>query len=425
MAHVWADRVRETATTTGTGNFTLAGAVTSCQAFSDVCSTSDTVYYCIAHQSADEWETGLGTYSATNTLTRTTVLASSNSGAAVNFASGTKDVFLADPAAFLRHRSSENILINGDGAVAQRPTLSSIADDAYHIDRWYALNQTSTQTASQVTLAADGVPNLIRLTQNNATAQRIGCAQIVLAKNSQVLRGQAVTLSGKVRMSASVTVRFAILEWTGTADSVTSDWVNDWTSGTYTAGNFFKSTTTTVTATGSLALTANTLTDFSLTGTVSSSANNVAVMIWSDATMAQNDTLDFRAKLEVGSAPTAWVPRPYIQEYGLCKYYHEHIAVSTAYVAVLAGRSTSIGQGVIYYAEKRTLPTVTFAEGTTYWDIVGTGAETISATYPQAEGIGLTSCSMRANLTTAALTGQGAYLMQGKSGAFITIDAEL
>lgn len=92
------DRVKETSTTTGTGNFTLAGAVTGFRTFGSVLSVNDTCGYCIALQGGSEWEVGIGTYSATNTLTRTTVLASSNSGSAVNFSSGTKDVFITIPA---------------------------------------------------------------------------------------------------------------------------------------------------------------------------------------------------------------------------------------------------------------------------------------------------------------------------------------
>lgn len=88
------DRVKESSTTTGTGNFTLSGAATGFRAFSSVLTTNDTCYYCISLQGGSEWETGVGTYSAANTLTRTTILASSNSGNAVNFSAGTKDVFL-------------------------------------------------------------------------------------------------------------------------------------------------------------------------------------------------------------------------------------------------------------------------------------------------------------------------------------------
>lgn len=94
MALIIADRIKETSTATGTGALTLAGAVTGFRAFSAVCtSPSDTCYYVI-DDGAGNWEVGLGTYSAANTLTRTTVLASSNAGAAVSFSAGTKQVWL-------------------------------------------------------------------------------------------------------------------------------------------------------------------------------------------------------------------------------------------------------------------------------------------------------------------------------------------
>ena len=97
MAFVLADRVRETSTTTGTGTLSLAGAVQSYQTFSTAIGNTNTTYYAIAHQSANEFEVGLGTVAA-GTLARTTVLKSSNSNNAVDLSSGTKDVFVTYPA---------------------------------------------------------------------------------------------------------------------------------------------------------------------------------------------------------------------------------------------------------------------------------------------------------------------------------------
>lgn len=92
------DRVQETSTSTGTGDFTLSGAVTGFKTFASRYSTGDTLYYAIQEVSGGvptgAWEIGLGTYSAANTLTRTTVMASSNADAAVNFAAGDKQVFV-------------------------------------------------------------------------------------------------------------------------------------------------------------------------------------------------------------------------------------------------------------------------------------------------------------------------------------------
>ena len=100
MALVLADRVKETTTTTGTGTVTLLGASTGFQSFAAV-GNGNTTYYTIAGQTGSEWEVGIGTYtSAGTTLSRTTVLASSNSGSLVTFSAGTKDVFVTYPAGY-------------------------------------------------------------------------------------------------------------------------------------------------------------------------------------------------------------------------------------------------------------------------------------------------------------------------------------
>jgi hypothetical protein len=101
MAFVTADRVRDTSTTTGTGSFTVSGtAPTGYRTLSAVLSASDTFYYAIQHQTANEWEVGLGTYSSANVFARTTV----------TFSAGTKDVFVTLAAA-------KTIQKDGSGAV--------------------------------------------------------------------------------------------------------------------------------------------------------------------------------------------------------------------------------------------------------------------------------------------------------------------
>jgi hypothetical protein len=100
MALVLADRVKETTTTTGTGTVTLLGASTGFQSFA-VVGNANTTYYAIVGQTGSEWEVGVGTYTSSGTtLARTSILASSNSGSAVNFSAGTKDVFVTYPAGY-------------------------------------------------------------------------------------------------------------------------------------------------------------------------------------------------------------------------------------------------------------------------------------------------------------------------------------
>ena len=100
MAFILNDRVKETTTTTGTGAITLAGAVGGFETFSAGIGGSNTTYYAIKHQTANEFEVGFGTLNGgASTLTRTYIINSSNSDAAVDFTAGTKDIFCTMPAA--------------------------------------------------------------------------------------------------------------------------------------------------------------------------------------------------------------------------------------------------------------------------------------------------------------------------------------
>jgi len=98
MALVISDRVKETTTTTGTGTYTLGGAVTGFETFTANLSNSDTTYY--ACSDGTDFEVGLGTFTSSGTtLARTTILASSNSNNAVSWSSGTRTIFCTLPAA--------------------------------------------------------------------------------------------------------------------------------------------------------------------------------------------------------------------------------------------------------------------------------------------------------------------------------------
>ena len=96
MALVLRDRVKETSTTTGTGTYTLAGAVTGFEAFSSVGDGNTTYYACT---DGTDFEVGFGPYTASGTtLARTTILQSSNSDNAVSWGAGTRTLFCTLPA---------------------------------------------------------------------------------------------------------------------------------------------------------------------------------------------------------------------------------------------------------------------------------------------------------------------------------------
>ena len=127
MAFVVADRVQETTSTTGTGTVTLLGAVTGFQSFSAI-GNGNTTTYTIADQSGSNWEVGIGTYTSSGTtLSRDTVLSSSNSGSLVNFGAGTKNVFVTYPSSNTLYAlnntviASSGIIPSGVNATALGP----------------------------------------------------------------------------------------------------------------------------------------------------------------------------------------------------------------------------------------------------------------------------------------------------------------
>ena len=118
MALVLADRVKETTTTTGTGTLTLLGAATGFQSFAAVGNANYT-YYVISSNGGSEWEVGIGTYTSSGTtLSRTTVLSSSNSGSLVNLSAGTKDVYVSYPSSKATYENSgQEVYAGADGSI--------------------------------------------------------------------------------------------------------------------------------------------------------------------------------------------------------------------------------------------------------------------------------------------------------------------
>jgi hypothetical protein len=167
MALVVKDRVRETTTTTGTGTYTLAGAVTGFQTFS-VIGNANTTYYTATN--GIDWEVGVGTYTSSGTtLSRDVILESSNSGSAVDWGAGDKDVFVTYPAEVSVSTDNVVTLTNKRvtqriGTVADAATITPTADssDQYNVT---ALAQAATIAAPSGT-PTDGQRLTIRLLDN-------------------------------------------------------------------------------------------------------------------------------------------------------------------------------------------------------------------------------------------------------------------
>jgi hypothetical protein len=163
MALVVKDRVRENSTTTGTGTFTLSGAVTGFQTFSTAIGNTNTTYYCIVNQG--EWEVGLGTVGA-GTLSRDTVL-SSSTGSKVSFTSGTKDVFCTYPSSKSVYRNSSDVAVLsstdvttalGYTPLAPSNNLSDVSSNTTARTN-LGLGSIATQASSSVSITGGAIDN--------------------------------------------------------------------------------------------------------------------------------------------------------------------------------------------------------------------------------------------------------------------------
>ena len=139
MALVLNDRVKQTSTTLGTGVLTFTGTVNGFETFAQGIGNNNTTYYGIFNGGTSEFEVGLGTLNANSTtLTRTTVLTSSNSDNAVDFTSGTKDVFCTLPASKAVYLDA-----NGDAVGVQGGNIETLGNT---FTNWNNVNSNATTT---------------------------------------------------------------------------------------------------------------------------------------------------------------------------------------------------------------------------------------------------------------------------------------
>jgi len=183
MALVLKDRVKETTTTTGTGTVTLAGAAAGFQSFAAVGDGNQT-FYAIVDSASGAWEVGVGTYTSSGTtLSRTTVVSSSNAGSLVNFGAGSKDVFVTYP-------SSRAVYLDAAGSAVTTLDIGTLGTSTANITTANITAGTVSTTPTSAndlvnktyvdTLAASGIhfhqpvrvesPINLNATYNNGTA---------------------------------------------------------------------------------------------------------------------------------------------------------------------------------------------------------------------------------------------------------------
>jgi hypothetical protein len=192
MALVLKDRVKETTTTTGTGSFSLAGAVTGYDSFGQI-GSGNTTYYAVYLDGGSEWEVGIGTYTAPSTLSRDTILASSNSGSIVTFSAGQKTIWCDYPAGKAVYTdalgSISQTIVNVSGITGDISTPDSITFDT-----------AAAETSAVAKLFWDDGDGVLSngLKGGNVTLQ-IGTqeyARVFNDSGTTLTKGQAVYISG-------------------------------------------------------------------------------------------------------------------------------------------------------------------------------------------------------------------------------------
>jgi hypothetical protein len=330
----------------------------------------------------------------------------------------------------------KNRLINGDFSVAQRGTSfvsGANNDDTYNLDRWYVLSDGN--DAVDITQDTTTVPTnqLTAIALDVETAnKKFGIAQIIEQVNCVGLIGNTVTLSFKAKVSSTTkldNVKCAIVAWSGTANTVTSDIISAWgaedTNPTLIADATYENTPANLGVTTSYAT-------YSVSAAIdTASTKNIIVFIWSDVTdTTAGDFLYITdVQLEVGSVATPFERRPYGTELALCQRYYYRLTVSS--VGNLFGNgfseTTSIFNSLVFFpVEMRAAPSALEQTGTAgdYEVYTGNtqGATTAVPTFFSANRFNAAS---RFTRTSSLTTGNGGCSRALSATAYLGWSAEL
>jgi hypothetical protein len=225
----------------------------------------------------------------------------------------------------------KNRLVNGSFNVAQRGTSFTSGannDDTYNLDRWYVLSDGNDAVdITQTTTVPTGAKYSIGLDVETVN-KKFGIAQIIENVNCYDAIGGNVTLSFQAKVSATTkldNVKCAIIAWSGTADTVTSDIISAWgaegTNPTLIANATYENTPANLNVTTSWAT-------YSVTANVdTASTANIIVFIWSDVTdTTAGDFLHItNAQLEIGTSATPFERRMFGQELISCQRYFQGV----------------------------------------------------------------------------------------------------
>jgi len=333
---------------------------------------------------------------------------------------------------------NKNYLINGGFAISQRGTSfvsGANNDDAYTLDRWYILSDTN--DVIDVTQDTTTVPTngqfAIALDVETAN-KKFGIATIIENKDVIGLVGNTVTFSFKAKVSDTTkldNVKAAIVAWSGTADTVTSDIISAWgaegTNPTLIANATYENSPANLSVTTSYAT-------YSISAAVdTASTKNLILFIWSDVTdTTAGDFLYIaESKLELGSTATAFVYAggTIAGEFAACqRYFQRAISGANSNERLTTGQCISTSAAEITYrfpVVMRKSPTFAVSSASHFITITNTGG---SAGSPTAIGAGILSPNM-ARVDTSGGTnmvgGDATSLQSSNASSTMDFSAEL
>lgn len=445
MALEIADRVKETTTTTGTGTLDLAGASAGFQTFVLGIGNANTCHYCITDNI--DFEVGLGTVTdaAPDTLSRDTVISSSNGGAKVVWGSGSKDVFCVLPGDPDRSRAAlqvpgKNVIINGDMPVAQRGTsFTGVGASAteYTLDRFLVYTQGSPQARATVTQESGVFTGFGSSAKIDCTTAEAAVAATELWSWQTRLEAQdlqhyeyggagakTLALTFSIKSPKSGIHCVALFQPDGSRSFVRE----------FTVVAADTEETITVTFPGDASGTINNDTGEGLRVTwplVAGSDFQVAADAWAAgedyATSNQQNLLDNVAnnfeitgiQLEVGGSATDFERRAFAQELALAQRYYQRLGHG---ISGYASTTSAVRGSATFLVEMRALPTTVLLDTTPTWIVLNTSRTGSSST--------LVASGRDTRGVRVTIDGFGATLTEGDPGFsestdMIEMDAEL
>jgi hypothetical protein len=328
----------------------------------------------------------------------------------------------------------KNRLLNGSFNIAQRGTSfvsGANDDDTYNLDRWYVLSDGNDAVdITQTTTVPTGAKYSIGLDVETVN-KKFGIAQIIENVNCYDAIGGNVTLSFQAKVSATTkldNVKCAIVAWSGTADTVTSDIISAWgaegTNPTLIANATYENTPANLNVTTSWAT-------YSVTANVdTASTANIIVFIWSDVTdTTAGDFLHItNAQLEQNTSATPFERRLYGQELANCQRYYYRVNKESLLSKV-------ISTGGAYYSTTACYATVPFLVSMRSLPSLTTGTVASFSIFSNGTGracsaivIGNTTLEVALlNCTTSAATSGNAGWLESNSGtnSYLEFNSEL